>query len=702
MSEKIKLNNTLKVKRQRFSKKKRILLIGLFMFMAAAIVIAVTGVYVVVIPAQRVYASVQNILSSADELQADIEQKDLSKLDSYVTSINAELASINSELDRYEFLDDFSVTKGYYDNLQVVRDISLKSGDLLNDSLPDLKILLESLGYKVEAGTDLDVEPSEDGQEEDEDQVSALIREMPQVLGLYDDIEPEILELIELFNQIDPQYIPAIGSGGIREKVAEIQGLALDFPALSAQVKNTLRRLPDLLGSSGPVTYLLLLQNEKELRASGGLLTSYGILKVDGGEIIGDINIVDMWDLEGYISWTLGIDTGKRNIYGQNFLMNNGCGSSYLRAQDSGIYPDLYWTMETFTDYYDIANQYNSKKYPAYDHVLMINTFFASDLVSLIEPIELEDYPGKIIDSDNVAKEIFAETSTATFDPATRKAFIGELATIAKQELIDKSASDFPNIFQILIGSFQAKNIALYSEDEDMQAYFDELGISGRIEKNFAGDYFNLSEAQNCSLKSNFYVKDTVTQDIRINDNGRVFKNVTINWSNRKIYDAEEERIYSKDPRFAYRAWVRIFAPQGTDFTETDGLSRSGYLGYYPVDYFDEVMQKEASDNVIRFDHRRFSQEDTVKTQELNVSYTLPKSIKYDDSNGYRMLIQKHPGKENEKYIINITQGGNTTSTELRLDRDKVVTYRAGVITVENYDTRLDQYVDLLEQLKDL
>ncbi len=84
---------------------------------------------------------------------------------------------------------------------------------------------------------------------------------------------------------------------------------------------------------------------------------------------------------------------------------------------------------------------------------------------------------------------------------------------------------------------------------------------------------------------------------------------------------------------------------------------------------------------------------------QLEVNYQLPDNITYNDTEGYRMLVQKHPGKDDEHYQINITHNGLITSTEFVLDRDKIVTYRRGVLRVENFDTRLDQYIELMNQL---
>lgn len=699
---KIKVDKKLKVKKTRFNlRKHKHLLILLFVISIAAIVFVGSAIYLVVIPARKVTVAVQSISGTVAQLRTDLEGKDLTKLDAYVADIKGQLDVINTEVARYEFLQNLDATKGYYKNLQILRQLSDKSQVLITDILPELKVILSAAGYKVDGEVSSDnqivtAELSEETTDSNKEQIQGLIRELPRMISLYDQVELQVNDLITLFNQLNPEYIPNIGTSGIKEKVIKAQKLTAEYPALSAQLKDTLSVLPTLLGSEAPASYLIVYQNEKEMRASGGLLSAYGNLVIDKGELGDDISATDMWDLEGYTSWTLGRDVGYRNIYGQNALMNFGCGASYLRAQDSGIYPDLHLVMDMFKDYYDIANKANPKKYPGYQHIVILNTFFASDIISLVEPLEVE---GQTITSENAAKVIFGETSAQPLNPAIRKEFIGKVATALKDKFNELSAADFPRIVQMLIRTMQEKNIAFYSKVPEVQAYFDQWGVSGRIEKEFAGDYFHLNEAQNCSLKSNFYVYDTVTQNIKINDTGNISKDIAVDWVNEKVYDPEEPYIISNSFMFRYRAWVRVFMPQGSKVTKTNGYEKSLYF-YQPVEYFDQKMQKEISDNVIIWDHRRLTQWDPIKRWNLSVSYSLPDTLRYSEQDGYRMLLQKHPGKKAERYIININDKGTITAADFNLDRDKILTYRSGVISIENFDTRLDQYYDLMESLK--
>lgn len=663
-------------------------------FLFIAIIVSGALVYkFAYISAKNIQNSVEKIKAASTEIGKDFEDKNIANLDSNIAIIQNELNYIDSELSQYEFLKELSYTKGYYDNLQIIRNVVARTDVLVADSVPQLKDVLELTGFEVEAPNTQNTTLATTDLENvkgDESAFNLILAEMPLYLELYKGIEPQIIGIFDEINQLNPDYLPNVGGIDVKDRLKSFNKFSKDFPERADQLTSFLQYLPELIGSGGDTDYLLILQNEAEMRASGGLLTAYGHLKIENGEFEDEITLSDMWNLENYVSSSLGVDVGYRNIYGQNVLMNQGCGSTYLRAQDAGIYPDLYWTMNTFTDYYDVANLYYKEEYPDYDHVIILNHQFAENLLSLIQPLEVEGY-GEVT-AEGLFEFIKAETDKPelSYSPE-RKGIIKEIANAAKEKFQDLEVDRVKDVVSIIVDSFNAKDIALYSPNEEIQSYFDLYGMSGRTEKNFEGDYFHLNEAQNCSLKLNNYVRNTVEQNISINDDGSIGKSVNINWTQPQIYDESLRLQYSPTFNFTYRAWVRIFAPMGVETFDSNGYQSSGYLYYYPQEYDDEIENKSISDNIIQFDHRRFTENDPIPGRDLNVSYNLPANINYNVDGNYKLLIQKHPGKSwGEEYTININHNSKNYSVNLTLDRDKVITYKDGIITVDNYRTDLD------------
>ncbi len=655
--------------------------------------LAVLTYFFIVEPALKIKTSVNNVEGIVKELAFDFQSKDLTNIDSKFERIDNELNLIEKEIDQYKFLSNLSVTKGYYNNLQVFKNVATKSRALTVQTLPELKEVLEITGFKVSS------ESTSKSNDDEESAFTLLLNELPLYLALYQKSEPKILEIFNEVNKIDPTYLPSFLNLDLADNLKEFKKFSQEFPKVSSEIVNFVRFLPELIGSKEPTTYLLILQNETEMRASGGLITAYGTMTIKNGEFDEEITLADSWNLELFVSG-LGIDVGFRNIFGQNVLMNNGCGSTYLRAQDSGIYPDLKWSMETFSKYYYWANYYNPTKFPAYDHVLILNNKFAETILSLIQPLEVEGY-GEVT-AENLFEFIKEETDKPELSYSSeRKKIIKDIANAAKEKFLDLPAEQLPALGKSLINSFYAKDWALHSSKPEIQTFFDQYELSGTIAQQFDGDYFHLNEAQNCSLKLNKWVRNTVNQEITILDDGSISKSVNIKWEQPQIYTPGLKLQYSPEGRFSYRAWVRLFTPVDSTSFETDGYRSSAFIGYIPQLYYDEIVNKTVSDNIIQFDHRRFTETDPIPTRELNITYTLPESLNYHIKKDYRMLIQKHPGKSwGEKYNLTFNYKGQTYTETLTLDQDKIVRFKDGIISVTNYHTKLIWLEELLDNLK--
>jgi hypothetical protein len=695
IEERIKVNSSRKRKRH-LKRPYAISLIVLCLILTPLIILITKYV---VLPATRINTSVNKIQDNVYALGNDLKDKDVSKIDTYFDNIQLELDNIDSEIAKYNFLKSFKYTKGYYDNLQVGREILGKSDALIEKSLPEFKETLRTTGFKVDE-TQV-VTPPVEG--EDDSAMSLILKETPEYLAFYEEIEPDIIDIMADFKRLDPEYLPSLPGKDLKTSYNKMTYYIDKFPETSTNVKNFVSGLPELLGTNGSTEYMILLQNETEMRSSGGLLTAVGNATITDGEIGEMKNLKDMWDLEIYNSYTLGIDVGYRNIYGQNVLMNLGCGSTYLRAQDSGIYPDLNSSLNIFKDYYDTASYYDPENYPPYDHAVILNHHSGEKLLSLIQPLTVEEY-GEVT-SENLFEFIKAETDDSKYawDTKNKKSIIGEVANAAKKKFMELPLTEMPKVVETMINLFYAKDVAFYSKDANMQNYFDKYALSGRQSKDFTGDYLHLNEAQNCSLKLNKYMRDSVEMTVNIADDGSISDSVKVHWWQPQVYDASLEGFYSGSLNYSYRAWIRLFTPPNSFGFDSDGFEQSGYVGYWPQEYYDDIPNKEISDNIIQFDHRRMSPDDPIPEHNLNVSYKLPDSINYNKDGSYKLLLQKHPGKSwsdgFEEYTININHNGQTSSIKFPLDRDKVLTYKDGVISVDNYHKGLDWILDIVDSV---
>ncbi|MEO6728641.1 MAG: DUF4012 domain-containing protein [Candidatus Dojkabacteria bacterium] len=662
-----------------------LIIVGLFLFF-------------VLIPLQRINEHVSNIQITTNNLILELSQKDISKIDTRFENLKVEVSAIDDEISQFEILNSIVLFKGYYNNLTVVRKITNDVNALLDNSLPDIKDVLSKEGYKT---TD-DTTPIVDS----EASLDSISKNLPSYLALYKKIEPDLLVVLADFKSIDMNYVTEVG--GLKEKLSKVNDFVDEYPTLSSNVIGFIENLPSLIGSDKEVSYLIILQNEAEKRAAGGITTAVGNAVVKDGEFIKDISLQDTLNLQEYL-WQMQRDgiiarMPHDNIYGQDFLMYPGvfrCGYREARVQDVMQYPDLFESMSLFTDYYDLASENDSSEWPGYDNAVLLNFTFAQNLIALVQPITVEGFDQPVT-ADNLFSFIKSETDAPKYHgSADRKQVIQQIGNAIKTKLFGLPTTELPKLINFLIHSFQAKDIAFYSKDDASQKFFDDYGLSGRTVREYTGDYFQLNEAQNCSLKLNKWVRDTVYQNVSINNNGSIGREVKVKWRQPQILDSTiPGGQYDVNLTFAYAAWIRYILPNGSQNITSDGYDRSGYLEYDPQIYHDEVFDKQVSDNVLWFDHRRLSDADPIEKEEMNVSYTLPDSINYNTDGKYTLIIQKDPGKSwGEDYNITITYAGQSYNVTFILDRDKLLTFKNGIITVDNYDKSLDWVNTLLNRI---
>lgn len=676
-------------------KEKKHFLKKFFMFSGIFFVVILTALityayFNIYVPYQHIKDNTSEIQSIFASIKSDIENKDITTLNSKVSLIKSKLVNIQDQVSSLSFLDGVPVATGYIQNANKAVNIGNHAFNIFEESIPSVTKTLTSMGYK----TSLNVNGSN---LKDEERLGAFMQRVPDIADTYQSVEPKVLSLIDEIGTLDPSFLPKFNSVDMSKIIDQIRSSKSDFSVVSEKLKETLKVLPKLMGSDGSSRYLIIFNNENELRASGGIISAYGFMDINKGKINDKIDANDSWYIQQYI-WEHKIPIGLYNPPGQAYWMNKGCGSNELRVQDSGVYPDNIVNMQTFNKYYDAAASFESRNYgpthvkdfPKYDAAIVISTAFASDLLSTVQPLEMPAY-NVTLNARNLAEQMSYQTELANKKYSTgtkeRKTFVKDVSTALKDKITKSGVNILPKVINAFVSGLQQKHVFMYSKDIDLQNFFDKWGVTGEIAPKFNGDYLNVSEAQNCSLKSNLFVKDTVTQNINILPNGSINKNVKIDWINPQIPRIDQTNIFNV--QYPYRAWVRLFVPNDATFVS----SKNG-LDTQSIASLDKVMDKESIENLIYFQWRT-SLKAPVAGYTLTNNYNLAQ--KFDSNTGYNLLIQKHPGKSDEAYVINLTYLGQTYQSSFTLDRDKVVHFKNGQLTFENYDQRLDPIIDLFK-----
>ena len=290
-----------------------------------------------------------------------------------------------------------------------------------------------------------------------------------------------------------PQITEAVQQG--RSKFKELASLT-DTASRLADVLPKMFDLDSSEGSSsGPRTYLVLAQNNAELRATGGIPTAWATLTIDAGKI----------------SMSTFGDPPRNGLFSQDEA------ASVLTAEERNLfstkmatdYPDINFTPD-FPRVADIARQiWHRAGHDGVDGVISVDPVFLQRLLKVAGPVTLSD--GTVMSGDNAEQRILNQIYIDTDTQAEQTDFF----TMAASEIFTHVLKNVDGKNQQLVQTFQKSvsdgHLYVWSAHEGEQQRISGTTIAGELQSNPAhsvtGVYFNDATMG----KMDWYLKREVT-----------------------------------------------------------------------------------------------------------------------------------------------------------------------------------------------
>jgi hypothetical protein len=286
-----------------------------------------------------------------------------------------------------------------------------------------------------------------------------------------DGLDPQIRKLIE--NRVDPLFRAAAG----------------DF---SMQDALTLVRIaPRLLGSGsgGPQTYLLLMQNEDELRPTGGFLTAAGTVVVKDGKL-----------LSLQISSSDRVDDLKKPYPIPPWQFEQLMNIQMFLFRDSNWFTN-FPTTASWAEYF-----YSYGQSVAVDGLMTIDMHVIVRLLEVLGPVQVAsvDFP---VTSDNVEtylrsaeKAPPAGARSAVWD---RKGFLAELAQPLVEKILAARGETWTRLAPVLIELLDEKHSLLQFDDPEAAALLQRRSWDGAVRPPAGSDFLLAVDANLGYNKSN-------------------------------------------------------------------------------------------------------------------------------------------------------------------------------------------------------
>lgn len=288
------------------------------------------------------------------------------------------------------------------------------------------------------------------------------------------DLSPEIRDLI--INDLDP-VIALMGDG---------LTVALAFPRL--------------MGASeeGPKTYLLLVQNEDELRPTGGFITAAGTLLVKDGRI----SSLNFKSSEYFDNWDKPYPVAPWQL---SQYMN----SRVLIFRDANWFTN-YPTAALYAEYlYSYTSDHSVDGVIAFDQQMLVKVLSATG------PIKVEGVPYPI-DAANVV-DYMREAKTPTPEDLAspdwnNKVFINKIS----RALISKIFSgdvEWDQLSKVLLDSLNEHHLLIQLDDPEMTSLLKRFHWDGSVRPG-NGDFLMVVDSNIGFNKTNAVVESSISYDV--------------------------------------------------------------------------------------------------------------------------------------------------------------------------------------------
>jgi hypothetical protein len=404
----------------------------------------------------------------------------------------------------------------------------------------------------------------------------------------------------------------------------------VDMEGLRAQtllLRDVALGTPEMLGKNGQKSYLILFQNNMELRPTGGFIGSYAIITFSGGRL-SDINVQDVYSADGQL---------KGHVEPPEPIKQH-LGEANWFLRDSNWDPD-------FPTSASRAEWFLGKEIgTSVDGVISIDLEVAKSMLKVTGPIFLTDFNQRV-DSDNLYEVTQKEVEEEFFPGSTKKAsFLTALARQLINELTTQKARDPRLATDILLQNLRERHIQLFLHQRQVQRAISSMGFDGSVmvpscTGNCHAGWLGVVEANFGVNKANYFVDREMFLKVELGD--KVIKNqLVINYKN------------NANPALGvsgrYKTYVRLLLPiEGTiensqlltgqettpltaDVSRVEGRQEAGFLI--------EILPGQG--------------------KSLGVSWSEPSNLSYAQQGEYRLYWRKQAGTGQNPISVQIQAAG--------------------------------------------
>lgn len=577
--------------------------------------IFVLVVYFFIAPLIGLFIGGTLIYNQGKSLESSLTQLDFNKINRDVSSLSTNITRVENNLNRLFWVFKITNTKDQYNNLfQVVQGTKY-----ISDSAKDLIVGLRPLGEYVK-----DYDPSIKLNNDN----SEIMKEYSQYLEAIDDNRYLLKEGIykmslaqNLITTANTQKFPKV----VKDLVYEYKELVEKINGIVKPLEQVSQFLPDILGLNERKRYLILLQDNGEIRSTGGWITSYAIVAIEGGQVR-ELYVDDIYNAQAVL-----------NLKGYTYRTPN----SLVRAlqNTSFSFPLVNW--DPNLDNVLLSSEqfvYDLGKGNTLDGVIMVDMVFILKLLDQWDGIEV---PGEseLITSENLYPNIFETYSNEAPNEQRKSTFLTDFFNAVVTKVFSSKLTDNKELYSTITEAVGEKHILLTFKNSMARAYVDQEGWDGNLDSKFQSAPINIDWNWG-NNKANLYIKKSHTLDINIKDENTIDYTYQVAIQN----DSTKEEY----PQGEYKNYVRIFIPYNATVTGIKGITDNKYdiyedSGYKVLAGWFNIPIKETSTLEVKYRITKDSEGSNFLLKKNDTHYEMD------------IDIYKQPGSRKDSYNFSLS-----------------------------------------------
>lgn len=611
--------------------------VGIVALVILALLSSTTGVIGYV-----TYQKVQTLRSQATDIQflgteayAAFKAQNLPETEVKLLEIQSKLGDVRNTYGQLSFYSYIPIANAYYgDGLH-----GLNAADAgVKASLKSIEAIVpyaDVLGFAGEGtftgGTA-------------EDRLKLVLETLDKISPVLDEISNELKVVESELAFIDEgRYPETFRDIPLRSYVLQAKDMSRSTVETLTLYRPIFEELPSIAGGRGErKKYLVLFQNDNELRPTGGFLTAYSIIYIEDGKVTPEKSD-DIYELDKKFT---------RNIPIPPKLGRYLITERYYNLRDMNISPDFKSSMDEFMEHYKTVRGEPQD----IDGIIAVDTHFLTDLLTVLGPVEVPGYGTFSAENDprcDCPQVVYALSEIITrptpYLRDDRKGILGPMMRAILTKAYGAPKQQWPALFQKGLDDIASRHMQMYFLDEKSQTAAEAINAGGRMIVPEKTDFLAIVNANLGGAKSNLFVNYDVKQEVSAPENGRITKSVEVTYRNNRKADNCNLEAGLLCLNSTLQDWTRFYVPQGAELVSAQGFTQ------------EPEIYEEAGMSVID----GFFTLEPNSQAKLKVTYTVP----YTDEVTYKATLWKQGGVSPFKTLLDV----NGSQEEVTVSKDTKV-----------------------------